>query len=137
MRFMVAGIKNGKSCIVEERDLAPQSEDVSAVTLIDLPAASLPPRPAGKGPLIDMGLPAGTARWMRVRFRANQTLPIHHTDTIDCFTVVAGTCELILDDGPHRLSVGDSAMVKGVDHGWKTGAEECFITTVVLGTPAH
>ncbi len=136
MRFIVTGVKNGKSCVIEEVDCTPQGEDVSTKTLLDLPAGALPPRPAGKAMHIDIGVPAGAVRWLRVRFRPNQTMPNHHTDSIDCFTVVSGSVDLVLDDGPHRLAPGDCAVVKGVDHSWKTGAQDCVISTLIFGTPA-
>jgi len=136
MRFLITGVKNGKSCVTEEIDCTQTDGDMTVKTLLDLPIASLPPRPAGKGGFIDLEISPGTVRWLRVRFSPHMNAPVHHTDSIDCMTVVAGSVDLILDDGAHRLVPGDSAMVKGVDHGWRTGAEECLITTLIFGTPA-
>jgi quercetin dioxygenase-like cupin family protein len=137
MRFIVAGVKDGKSCVVQEIDCTPDpGKPVSVVRLCEQPVAAPPPRPAGKAMSVSIGVPAGMMSWLSVRFRANQRQPVHHTDSIDCLTVVQGSVELILDDGAHRLTVGDTALVRGVDHGWNTGPEGCTLSTVIIGTPA-
>jgi hypothetical protein len=135
MRMIVTGIRNGKSCVVEEKDCTPAEQAMGIVPLIDLKLDELPPRPPGKGEFVDIPVPAGMLRWYRVRFVPNETRRVHHTDTIDCHTVVAGSIELLLDDGAHRLEVGDSAMVTGVDHGWRTGSDGCAVSMIILGTP--
>jgi enoyl-CoA hydratase/carnithine racemase len=91
--------------------------------------------PAGVGEYRDLGVPVGTMRWLRTRFPANQVRPTHYTNTIDCHTVVDGWIELLLDDGAHRLMPGDSAIVKGVDHGWRIGPAGCSVSMILLGTP--
>jgi hypothetical protein len=40
---------------------------------------------------------------------------------------------LILDDGGHPLVAGDSAVVTGVDHGWRAGPEGCRLTVMTFG----
>ncbi len=136
MRAIITGVKNGKSCVVQEIDLSSQGEGMSFINLADMAVASPPPRPAGNGAFADLGVPVGTGRWMRVGFPANEVHPNHNTDTIDCHTIVAGSIELLLDDGAHRLLPGDSAMVTGVDHGWRVGPEGCTTSLIVIGTPA-
>ena len=73
---------------------------------------------------------------MTSHFPPNSDWPeMHYTDTIDCHTIVAGSIDLILDDGPHHLDVGDAAVVAGVDHGWRAGPAGATLSIVILGTP--
>ena len=135
MRMIVTGIRDGNSCVVEEIDCTPAQDGMGIVAMLDLDLAALPARPPGKGEFVDIPVPFGMLRWYRVRFVPDETRRVHHTDTIDCHTVVAGSIELLLDDGAHRLEVGDSAVVNGVDHGWRTGAEGAAVSMIILGTP--
>lgn len=135
MRFIVTGVKDGKSCVVEQIDCTPPAEGMGTQSVAELDLRNLPPRPPGRGEFVDIPAPEGTMRWYRVRFLPNETRRVHHTDTIDCHTIVAGRIELLLDDGPHLLEQGDSAMVTGVDHGWRTGPEGCVVSMIILGTP--
>lgn len=135
MRMIFTGVMDGKSCVVREVDCTPADDGMGIVPLVDLTIAELPPRPPGKGEFVDIPVAAGDMRWYRVRFVPNETRRVHYTDTIDCHTVVAGSIELLLDDGAHRLEVGDSAMVTGVDHGWRTGADGCAVSMIIFGTP--
>jgi len=61
---------------------------------------------------------------------------MHHTDTVDVDTVLEGSIDLLLDDGPHHLDVGDTAIVAGVDHGWRAGPAGATLSIVVFGTPS-
>lgn len=134
MRMIVADVRDGKSCVVDEIDCAPDGNGMSSIRVADLALNPPPVRPAGVAEYRDMGVPVGSMRWLRVRFPANQLRPTHYTNTIDCHTVVDGWIELVLDDGAHRLKPGDSAIVKGVDHGWKIGPDGCSVSMIVLGT---
>ena len=135
MRHLVAGYRDGRSCIVEEVDCSPSADGMSTQSVASLDLRNLPPRPPGKDEFVDIPAPEGTMRWMRVRFEPNETRRVHHTDTIDCHTVVAGRIEALLDDGVHMLEVGDSLMMMGVDHGWRMGPEGCVVSMILLGTP--
>jgi quercetin dioxygenase-like cupin family protein len=68
-------------------------------------------------------------------FAPNVQMPLHHTDTLDFDIVLAGTVELVLGDGAHRLGPGDSVVVTAVDHSWSTGPEGCTLSIVTVGTP--
>ena len=46
----------------------------------------------------------------------------------------AGSVELLLDDGPHHMDVGDSLVLPGVDHGWQAGPSGCTMTLVNVGS---
>jgi hypothetical protein len=135
MRMIVTGVKHGNSCVVEEIDCTPQGDDLSTINALSLDLGALPPRPPGKGAFVDIPVPPGSMSWYRVRFPADQLRRNHHTDTIDCHTIVSGWIELLLDDGAHRLDPGDSAMVTGVDHGWRSGPDGCVVSMLIFGTP--
>jgi quercetin dioxygenase-like cupin family protein len=136
MRFLIAGVKAGKSCIVDTVDCTMQGSDSAMKRLLELSVAELPPRPHSDAQLYDMALPPGSLRWLRTYFPPHRDHFVHHTDTVDFLNVMAGRVALVLDDGPHMLEAGDSAVVKGVDHGWRTGAESCIISGILIGTPA-
>ena len=59
---------------------------------------------------------------------------MHHTDTLDFDTVIAGSIELILDDGGHRLEAGDVVVISGVDHAWRSGPDGCTMVITLQGT---
>jgi hypothetical protein len=60
----------------------------------------------------------GAMTWRVVRFtEADPTL--HRTPTIDLVLVTEGQIDLMLEDGPTRLGVGDSAVIQGCLHGWQ------------------
>jgi hypothetical protein len=78
---------------------------------------------------------AGCTQWLVSRWGPHDGAAAHHTDTLDFDLVVAGTMELILDDGAHLLETGDCAVVTGVDHAWRAGPEGCTLSVVLLGSP--
>jgi hypothetical protein len=135
MRMIVTGVKDGQSCIVREIDYAAQGNDFAVAPTFDAIVADLPPRPSGKSVFADLQVSPGKVVWQRVTFPPAGAFPFHCTDTIDCHTIVAGWMDLLLDDGPHRLGAGDSAMVTGVDHGWRVGPEGCTSSLMLIGTP--
>ena len=83
---------------------------------------------------IDLQVPPGISTWMMVDYAPNAEAPVHHTDTVDFDLVVAGSIEVILDDGPQRLETGDALVVTGVDHGWRAGPEGCQLAVLCIGT---
>jgi quercetin dioxygenase-like cupin family protein len=135
MKFIVSGILEGRSCIVRELDCTPSGDGMSMHVLHDLVLDSMSPRPPGHGDFLDIPVSPGAMKWMRVAFAPNQFWDKHHTDTIDCHTIVAGSIDLILDDGPHHLEPGDSAIVNGVDHAWQAGPVGCATSIILFGTP--
>ena len=135
MGMFITGVKDGKSCIVEQVETGAGSDSLLVTTLLDIPLNDLPPRATGSARHHEIHLPPDTVRWLRVYFPPNTLAALHHTDSIDCNTVVAGSAELILDDGPHKVTVGDSFAVNGVDHGWRTGDEGCTLSILLIGLP--
>jgi quercetin dioxygenase-like cupin family protein len=136
MRMIVTGVKHGKSCVVKEIDYGAQGSDFSVEPALAAMVNELPPRPTGNSAFADLQVPPGKIVWQRVSFPPGGEFGFHVTDTIDCHTVVAGSMELLLDDGAHRLEVGDCAMVNGVDHGWRVGPEGCTSSLMLIGTPS-
>jgi quercetin dioxygenase-like cupin family protein len=84
---------------------------------------------------VDLRLEPGLLRWDVVDYAPGATTPLHHTDSVDLDVVLQGSIEAILDDGPHRLDVGDCIVMTGVDHGWKAGPEGCRLLVLLIGTP--
>jgi hypothetical protein len=136
MRTIITGVEGGKSCVVKIIDHKSQGRDFAIVPALEAMVAELPPRPACRSDFADLGVPPGKVVWQRVSVPPGGEFGFHCTDTIDCHTIVAGSIDLLLDDGPHRLGVGDSAMVTGVDHGWQVGPEGCTSSLMLIGTPS-
>ena len=137
-RTLITGVDaDGKSCVVSQDELA--LNPVAPGFAMGIPyatTASPPPaRPTGAAPLIDQYIDPGLVRWMVVELGPNAETPMHHTDTLDLQTVISGSVELVLDDGAHRLEQGDLVVLTGVDHAWRTGAQGCRLSAVLVGTP--
>lgn len=135
MRLIVTGLEDGRSCVVREVDCTRQDGPFTATRMLDLALGELQPRPPARSKFAELGVPAGQLSWLRVDFAPGEEHPFHHTDTIDCHTIVAGGMELLLDDGAHALGLGDCAVVSGVDHGWRVGPQGCTSSLLILGTP--
>ena len=140
MRRLVTGVDgSGRSCVLEDTPVEEIKFDaMSGVALYRLftTAQNPPPaRPPGHGDLMSLGLAPGLSRWSIVEFAPNLQLPMHHTDTLDFDIVLAGSVELVVEDGVHRLTRGDCVVVSGVDHAWSTGADGCTMSIVTVGTP--
>lgn len=134
MRCIVTGVDEaGRSCVVGETTFPAGLDRVSQEVFFS--SSALSPRPPGRGSFTDLHVPPGGVRWLVVRFAPHQEAPSHHTDTLDLDTVLEGTMELVLDDGVHVLHRGDSVVVTGVDHAWRTGAEACVMSFALFGTP--
>lgn len=139
MRSLIAGVDDeGRSCIlqevsVEDRDIhAPGPSfrtDVFALT--ETPP---PPRPPARAGYHETGIAPGHAEFLVLQMPADIEHPMHHTDTLNFHVVVAGSLEVLLDDGPHRLDLGDSLVLPGIDHGWKAGPSGCTMTILNLGS---
>jgi mannose-6-phosphate isomerase-like protein (cupin superfamily) len=137
MRRFTTGVKDGKACMVDVAEVSFEDGPIGGHPFIDFQANPPTPRPAGNGSFLDTGLPVGEIRWLTTRFAPNADYPtMHHTDTIDCHTIIAGSIDLILDDGAHRLEAGDCVIVTGVDHAWQAGDQGCTTSLLMIGTPA-
>jgi quercetin dioxygenase-like cupin family protein len=138
MRRLITGTDvDGRSCVVSQDDLAMSSVGSDFRMGIPFATDTSPPvaRPKGSADLIDQALAPGLLRWMVVEYAANASTPMHHTDTLDLGTVLSGSVDLVLDDGAHRLEVGDLVVMTGVDHAWRAGPDGCRLNVILVGTP--
>jgi quercetin dioxygenase-like cupin family protein len=136
MRQLVTGVDGeGRSCVLSAVENPPTGVSVRPRTVYETATAPPPPRPPGHSRWIDLHVGVGLARWIVVQWPPGLTALMHHTDTVDFDTVLEGTIDLILDDGPHRLEAGDCVVVAGVDHGWAAGPEGATVAVALLGTP--
>ncbi|MGP2440103.1 hypothetical protein [Streptomyces sp. JW3] len=137
MKLLVAGVKDGRSGIVErvEWEHPPEAADVTAKPVVTFEVGSPSVRPSGTSEYRNYGIPVGTAVWNRVRFPANQKRELHHTNTIDSITIIDGSMWIVLDDGEHELLAGDCVLIHGVDHGWRIGPDGCTTSNLLFGLP--
>lgn len=82
-------------------------------------------RPAGTrrpatGDLLPIATPPGGALWLEMAFEGHYETEFHRTDSIDFHFIVSGEVELILEDGSVTLRAGDTAMLPGVVHRWRS-----------------
>lgn len=139
MRSLIAGTDaEGRSCILSEVKI--EDRDVHAPgpsfrnDVFALRETPPPQRPPARASYHETGLEAGHADFLVLQMPANIEHPMHHTDTLNFHTIVAGSLDVLLDDGPHRLDSGDSLVLPGIDHGWLAGAEGCTMTILNLGS---
>ena len=59
--------------------------------------------------------------------------PMHRSDTLDIFFVIAGQIELLLDEGATVMHPGDTVIQCGTNHGWRVvGDGPCTIAGVLI-----
>lgn len=86
---------------------------------------------------LDLGVPPGAINWKIIDYVPGVAFSMHHTDTVDLDLVLSGSVELLLDDGAHPLAAGDTAVVTGVDHAWRTGPDGCRLSVMSVGVAAE
>jgi len=138
MRLLVTGVDgDGRGCVVGEEqlkmELAPGKRVWHATAYTELVA--LARQPQRSSDFMDLQIGSGRVRWLVIDYEAGAEQEMHHTDTVDLDIVLQGSIELILDDGAHLLRAGDGAVVSGVDHAWRSGAEGCRLSVMFIGTP--
>jgi hypothetical protein len=138
MRRLVTGIDAaGRSCIVSDTPLTLEAPSGAYLAAAVYTTESAPPptRPPGHAGFYDLGLAPGIGRWLIIEHRPDVVTPMHHTDTIDFDMVLAGSVDLVLDDGAHPLEAGDCVVITGVDHCWQAGPAGCRLSVTCIGTP--
>ncbi|MGO9926370.1 MAG: cupin domain-containing protein [Mycobacterium sp.] len=138
-RLLITGVDaSGRSCAAQDERITLQGgaglDGVLYAVLYATP--SLPSISAGGGraaDTLDLAVAAGAMRWTVIDYAPGAGFSMHHTDTVDLDVVLSGSVDLILDDGAHPLAVGDSAVVTGVDHGWRAGPEGCRLSVLTIG----
>ncbi len=135
MRQWITGVKDGKACMVEVKEFEPGGPEVIMHDFVKLAIDGRFRRPKGKAPLLDLGVGPGEMRWITTYGPPNNQghAQFHHTNTIDCHTILAGDTTLILDDGEHVLRAGDVAIVMGVDHAWAGSKDGSQSSIVIIG----
>jgi len=138
MRSLVAGTDDaGRSCII--RDVPIEHRDVHAEwpsfrnDVYALRETPPPPPPPARSNHHDPGIAPGHADFLVVQMPANVEHAMYHTDTLNFHTILSGSVELVLDDGSHALERGDSLVLPGIDHGWRTGPEGLTMAVLLLG----
>jgi quercetin dioxygenase-like cupin family protein len=138
-RLLITGVDaSGRSCAAQDGPVTLQGDaNLEGILYSVLYATpSHPSISAGGGrvaDLLDLGVPPGAMRWTVIDYAPGGAFSMHHTDTVDLDVVLSGSVELILDDGGHLLTVGDSVLVTGVDHGWRAGPEGCRLNVMTVG----
>jgi quercetin dioxygenase-like cupin family protein len=139
MRLLVTGVDAaGRSCAAQDGPVALQGDASPGGVLYSVlyAAASAPSINSSGGRVaefLDLVVPPGSMRWTLIEYAPGAGFYMHHTDTVDFDVVLSGSVELILDDGAHLLTVGNSAVVTGVDHAWRAGPAGCRLNVMTIG----
>jgi quercetin dioxygenase-like cupin family protein len=139
MRLLVTGVDpSGRSCVAQDGPVTLQGDANLGGLLYSVLYAtpSLPSISTGGGRVadfLDLAVPPGSMRWTLIEYAPGAGFSMHHTDTVDLDVVLSGSVDLILDDGGHLLTVGDSAVVTGVDHAWRAGPDGCRLNVMTIG----
>jgi hypothetical protein len=63
---------------------------------------------------------------------------MHRTDTLDCLTCVRGEIYLVTDTGEVRLTPGDTAIIRGVNHAWSNrSTQPCLLVGTMTDALPH
>jgi mannose-6-phosphate isomerase-like protein (cupin superfamily) len=93
--------------------------DKSILKLYEADRPGVVDRPAA-GELLPIATPPLGALWLEMKFDGPYETEFHRTDSIDFHYIVAGEVELMLEDGSVTLRAGDSVVVPGVIHRWRS-----------------
>ncbi len=137
-RVLITGVDSaGRSCVVQQQPVSLSGTQEIAYSVLHA-TTSIPSLASNGGRVadhLDLGVAAGGISWMVIEYGPRVAFSMHHTDTVDLDTVLAGSVELTLDDGVHDLVVGDCVVVNGVDHAWRAGADGCRLSVMAIGVP--
>lgn len=86
----------------------------------------------GDGEQWEVECPREGSRWRVCYFGPDRTADMHVTETVDYDTVLHGEVTLLLDDREVDLAAGDTVVVPGVRHGWRTGSTGCVMVVAML-----
>jgi quercetin dioxygenase-like cupin family protein len=138
VRSLIAGVDAaGNSCILKEVPIPPREDMTgpsSRIDIFELRETPPPQRPPAKASYHETGIEPGHADFLILQMPPGIEHPMHHTDTLNFHTIVAGYLDVLLDDGPHRMETGDSLVLPGIDHGWKAGPDGCTMAILNLGS---
>jgi hypothetical protein len=139
MRSLIAGTDDtGRSCIVTELPIKDydvhRSGPSARIDVFKLAETPAPAPLSTRAAYHDTGLAPGHMDVCVLQMPASIEHRYHYTDTLNLHVIVAGSVEVLLDDGPHQLDMGDSLVLPPVDHGWRAGPNGCTQTIMNLGT---
>jgi mannose-6-phosphate isomerase-like protein (cupin superfamily) len=86
------------------------------------------------GHLLPIPTPPGGALWLEMKFDGYYETEFHRTDSIDFHYMVDGKVELILENGSVTLEKGDTVLIPGVVHRWRTDTS-WHSSLLVIGVP--
>jgi hypothetical protein len=133
----------GRSCVVEEREVAPR-EVAPGAALAQLYLSEPGPLrgfPRGLGTFVLDSLVPGQVS-MRIIERVPGSpsvstadgVELRNKNTLELAMVLHGGGELVLGDGAHPIGVGDCIVLPGSDHALRTGPDGCRLLAVDIGT---
>jgi mannose-6-phosphate isomerase-like protein (cupin superfamily) len=78
-----------------------------------------------------------STRWRLVRYGGGYEAPMHSTSTVDYDVVLSGAIDLVTSDDVVRLERGDSVVILGGEHAWRTEpGVPCEMAVVMLSIQA-
>ncbi len=143
MQLIITGTdEQGRSTILEIRDPMANPVDSTGYSrrgemwaTTQQPFELVTPRTTVEQEMIDLELAPGGTKWMMVELAADSVSKYHRTDTLDYDVILSGEVELVLETGAVTMRPGDSVVMSGVLHQWKTGPDGVTMSVVVLGIP--
>jgi mannose-6-phosphate isomerase-like protein (cupin superfamily) len=138
-RFVSVGRDaDGRSAVIELRELGPDEQTVTLVSGIELGGELPAPPDSSTARRVDLDgeqprYPPGVAGWAARWHAPHEAFPMHYTATVDFDVIVAGTTTLVLEAGEVELGPGDCVVIDGVPHAWRAGPEGCRLYTLLIG----
>jgi hypothetical protein len=75
----------------------------------------------------------GRLCWSVFRQQPGERYALHHTDTIDVDTVLAGSVTLRAGAAQADLAAGDCVLIRGAAHAWTAGPSGCVLSVAFIG----
>jgi mannose-6-phosphate isomerase-like protein (cupin superfamily) len=147
LRKFITGVdEEGRSCVIEEGDIAPTPvpgmPEVAIDALYRIDQSPPPPGLPHRSVEVDHFLPPGHLRWTVVQHAPvpedaapTTSAVMHYSDLVAMFIVVAGSTTMVLDRDERELFPGDCVVMNGVDHAMVVGPEGSTLITASIGTP--
>ena len=137
MQHVVTGLgPDGHSTVLERHDLSAPPGDqvvVERVWTTDRLPPGVPQSLDTQGEPADIGVPQVGSSWLIVKWPPNVDAYMHRSDTLDYDCVLRGQVTLVLEDGEVELHAGDTVVIPGVLHGWRSGPDGAVSSAIVLG----
>jgi hypothetical protein len=148
MNFVIVGAEEGRSRVTSvhevfsnagsEPDPSPESTKIGSKhdmiwSTEGSPSDISVPVEARHGEIMDLFTPYRASKWFVAAMPPNLEMPFHRTDTIDYGTLIAGEMTILLEEGEYTLKPGDTYLVQGVQHGWRSGPEGNTYSVIIFG----